>query len=132
MVKQIVILLRSELEGHIDLDEKIVDEYVEEAYKEIEFTETMFKEVEAVISRDVKRTFYKGIKGDEEKVKIYSQILTDFLSSKHKHIKKKVKTPPWEEVIQTLEGKNFQSFIRRRSVTYTLELLNKEGIVSLL
>ena len=130
MVSQIVNLLLFELEGDIELNKEFADEYLEEAYREIELSEAIVDQSKIAISRDVKRTLYKDAEGDKLRVKAYSEILREIISHKKESPIKIFKMPPWKEVIKTLDGKNFQSFIRRRSAIYTLEILNKLEIVS--
>ncbi len=131
VIGQISKLLLFELEDFIDFKKEIADEYLEEAYKEIEQTEAIFDQSEAIIRRDVKRNFFRDIEGDKLRAKGYSEILKRIISRKKSASRAAVKMPPWEEVIRSLEGKRFQSFIRRRSAIYTTELLNETGIVSL-
>ncbi len=130
MIRQITSLLLNELEKYTDFDESIVDQYIFEAKKEIEYTESTINQIEKLLSRDVKRTLFKDVDSDIKRVEIYSKILGELISSKENRLKI-LKMPPWKGMIQNLKGKNFQSFIRRRSVTYTLETLDKLGIVNL-
>jgi hypothetical protein len=130
MVRQIVSLLLSELEEYIYPDDEIVDEYIIEAKNEIELTWNLVDQIENKLDQEVKRNLYKDIKSDNLRVKIYSKILSELILTKEKRLIVN-KMPSWKEMIQNLNGKNFQSFIRRRSITYTLEILNKLGIVNL-
>jgi hypothetical protein len=130
MVKQIVSLLLFELEDLFFLDNEIVNDYIIEAEKEIKLTLDTVDKFERIMNREARRTLYKDVKSELQKVRTYSEILKELISSKEKRLKVN-KLPSWREMNQNLNGKNFQSFIRRRSVTYTLEILDKLGIVSL-
>lgn len=130
MVRQIISLMLSELEDCFYPDDEIIDEYIIEAKNEIELTWNIIDQIENKLDQEIKRNLYKDIKSDNLRVKIYSKILRELISSKEKRLKVN-KMPSWKEMIQNLDGKNFQSFIRRRSITYTLEILNKLGIVNL-
>ena len=130
MVRQIVSLLLSELEGGFYPDDEIVNEYIIEAKNEVKLTWSIVDQIEKKLNQEAKRNLYKDIKSDMQRVRTYSKILKELISSKENRLKVN-KMPSWHEMIQNLDGKNFQSYIRRRSVTYTLEILNKLGIVNL-
>jgi len=136
MIEEIVNLLFHEFKDDVNmLNEKIVDEYLQEAYKTIEVSQSLYDkaEVKTEIAHKVKRTFYRNINEDKERVKRYAEILNKKLYEfKLKtNIKPLRKMPCWMELIKTLEGQKFQNFLRRRAVTYTLELLSKNGIVKI-
>jgi hypothetical protein len=130
MVKQIVSLLLSEFEDCFYPDDEVVNEYIIEAKNEIKLTWSIVDQIEEKLNQEAKRNLYKDIKSDMQRVRTYSKILKELISSKEKRLKVN-KMPSWKEMIQNLNGKNFQSYVRRRSVTYTLEILNKLGIVNL-
>ncbi|MBS7631896.1 hypothetical protein KEJ47_10095, partial [Candidatus Bathyarchaeota archaeon] len=128
MISQIVDLLIRELDGLADIDEKIAETYLEEAYKELEETYRLFDKVEVKmeVSHSVKRTFYKDFERDEAKIRSYAQVLKEALKKPRRG--KVMKLPPWGKLVKTFEGKNFQNYLRRRAVTYTFQLLNKQGL----
>ncbi|KON27222.1 hypothetical protein AC481_05405 [miscellaneous Crenarchaeota group archaeon SMTZ-80] len=130
MVRQIVSLLLSELEGCFYPDDEIVNEYIIEAKNEVKLTWSIVDQIEKKLNQEAKRNLYKDIKSDMQRVRTYSKILKELISSKEKRLKVN-KMPSWQEMIQNLNGKNFQSYIRRRSITYTVEILNKLGIINL-
>ncbi len=130
MATQIVRLFLHELRGLIKLDEKVVNEYLKEAYREIEQTQSLYEEVEVIISQDVRRTFYKDIEGDRRRVKKYAKVLRNALKSKG-YMKEKIqKMPPWGKLVGTFKGKKFQNYLRRRAVNYTYHVLSDQRIVT--
>ncbi len=131
MVEQIINLLAIDLRDHIELTDETIEEYLKEAHQDIESTQALFDEadVRAEIDHTVRRTFYKDIERDKRRVETYAKLLRDTISGKESEIRTISKMPPWIEVINKLEGRNFQNFIRRRPVMYTFELLDKQGIV---
>ncbi len=132
MVVQIVTLLLSELSSLTKIDEKIVDSYLQEAYRELERTYTFYDKIEVKmdVSQKVRRTFYKDMKRDEKRIKEYAQILGNLIKTKRALQKDLIKLPPWTNLVNTLEGRNFQNYLRRRTSTYTFQLLNKQGLTS--
>jgi hypothetical protein len=134
MVKEIIHLLFYELETNT-LDEKIIKEYLQEAYKTIEASQSLYDkaEIKTEIAHKVKRTFYKDVKEDKERIHRYAEILNkEFYAFKSKTYTKTLKKmPTWMELTKTLEGQKFQNFLRRRAITYTLELLSKNEMVKI-
>jgi len=132
MVAQIIDLLVRELDGLIELEESIADEYSREAYKEIERTQRLYEEVEVKreVAQNVRRSFYKDEEGDRIRVENYVQILRNTLKSGGMPKKRVKKMPPWEKLVRTFDGKNFQNRLRRRAVNYTFQILGKQGIIS--
>jgi len=134
MVKEIIHLLFYELGTNI-LDEKIIKEYLQEAYKTIEASQSLYDkaEIKTEIAHKVKRTFYKDVKEDKERIHRYAEILNkEFYAFKSKtYIGTLKKMPAWMELTKTLEGQKFRNFLRRRATTYTLELLSKSGMVKI-
>ncbi len=132
MVAQIINTVLRELKGLIKLDERIADEYLEEAYKEVKRAEALFDrvEVKVEVSHSVKRSFFKDFESDRMKIENYAQILKNSLKSETLFKKDTVKLPPWETLVTTFSGKSFQNYLRRRAVTHTFQLLSKQGLTS--
>ncbi|MEM3072844.1 MAG: hypothetical protein QW172_05255 [Candidatus Bathyarchaeia archaeon] len=132
MAAQVIKLILSELNGSAKIDERIVDEYLSEAYKELERTYELFDrlEVKLEVSQSVRRTFYRDVDKDRMRIKSYEQTLRNMLKSRNSLRKAVLKLPPWKEVTASLEGRNFQNYLRRRAVTYTFQLLSKQRLTS--
>ncbi|MEM2842338.1 MAG: hypothetical protein QXZ53_00450 [Candidatus Bathyarchaeia archaeon] len=133
MVKEITSLILYEFKDYKINKEEIVKEYLQEAYKIIEASQSLYDkaEVKTEVNHKVKRTFYKDIKGDKERVSQYSEILRKELTMLNHGVKPVKKTSPWINLTKTLEGQKFQNFLRRKAVAYTLELLSKNGVVKI-
>lgn len=133
MVEQIINLLAWELKDYMTLTEDIIDEYLHEAHKEIERTQALFEKVEVrtEVDHTVRRTFYKDIEGDKRRVEAYAKMIRNIISGEGSLTRSLHKMPPWQEIETRVEGKNFQNFLQRRSIIYTLQLLDKEGIVEI-
>lgn len=133
MVEQIINLLAWELKDYMTLTEEIVDEYLQEAYKEIERTQALFGKIEVrtEVDHTVRRTFYKDIEGDKRRVEAYAKIIRNITSNEGTFTRSLYKMPPWQEIVSRVEGKNFQNFLQRRAVIYTLQLLDKEEIIEI-
>ena len=134
MIKEINNLLFYELKDRIELDEGMVNEYLREAYKEVNKTQDLFEkaEIKVEVSHKVRRAFYKDVEGDKKRVENYAKILKETAASLSKgEVKPINKLPPWRELTKTLSGQNFQNLLRKRAVAYTLNLLSKRGIISL-
>jgi hypothetical protein len=130
MAAQVIKLILSELDGSVKLDEGIADEYLSEAYKELERTYDLFDrlEVKLEVSQSVKRTFYKDVEKDRMRIKGYEQTLRSLLKSRNSLRRTALKLPPWKELTTSLEGRSFQNYLRRRAVTYTFQLLCKQRL----
>ena len=116
------------------INEEIVEEYLQEAYKTIEASQNLYDkaEVKTEVTHKIKRTFYKDIEGDKKRVHCYAEILREKLSAlKTVGLKPLIKMPSWTELIKTSNGQKLQNFLRRRAVTYTLELLSKNDMVKI-
>ncbi|HID17024.1 TPA: hypothetical protein EYP26_01870 [Candidatus Bathyarchaeota archaeon] len=112
----------------------MVNEYLREAYKEVNKTQDLFEkaEIKVEVSHKVRRAFYKDVEGDKKRVENYAKILKETAASLSKgEVKPINKLPPWRELTKTLSGQNFQNLLRKRAVAYTLNLLSKRGIISL-
>lgn len=134
MVKEITQLLLYELkECKIDVNkEEVVKEYLQEAYKIIELSQSLYDkaEVKAEVNQKVRRAFYKDTEGDKERVSQYAEVLKKEMA-KSNAIVKPVKMPSWRDLIKTLEGQKLQNFLKRKAIIYTLELLDKSGIIKI-
>ncbi|MBS7658278.1 MAG: hypothetical protein QXL69_02740 [Candidatus Bathyarchaeia archaeon] len=133
MVKEITQLLLYELKNYEINKEEIVNEYLQEAYKTIEASQGLYDkaEVKTEVNHKVKRTFYKDVEGDKKRVVQYAKVLNKELTTSNNVVKSVKKMPSWMELTKTLEGQKFQSFLRRKAVAYTLELLSKNGVVKI-
>ncbi|MEM4649720.1 MAG: hypothetical protein QXP78_03530, partial [Candidatus Bathyarchaeia archaeon] len=133
MVKEITQLLLYELKNYEINKEEIVNEYLQEAYKTIEASQCLYDkaEVKTEVNHKVKRTFYKDVEGDKKRVVQYAKVLNKELTTSNNVVKSVKKMPSWMELTKTLEGQKFQSFLRRKAVAYTLELLSKNGVVKI-
>jgi hypothetical protein len=132
MVSQIIDLLLREMRDYIEFNDKLVNDYVKEAYREIELTQALFDKVEfrSEMDQRVKRSFYQDVEGDRKRVDKYAKIFKDAISGSDYRKEIKYSMPPWKEVNNTLEGKQFEHFLQRISVIYTCELLEKQGILA--
>jgi hypothetical protein len=130
MVKEVIQLLLYELKDY-KINKEIIKEYLQEAYKTIEDSQSLYDEAEVKteVNHKVKRTFYKDIEGDKERVSRYAEILNKELTILNSGVKPVKKLPSWMDLNKTLEGQKFQGFLRRKAAAYTLELLSKNGVI---
>jgi hypothetical protein len=134
MVKQITQLIVTELKDRVNFDEKLVDEYVLEAIKDVKSTQAMYEkaEIRLKIEHEVKRDFYKDEEGDKNKVLAYAEELrTATVDPKLSQKTLVQRLPSWSAVARDERGTKLVSFIRRRATTSTVELLSKQGLVTL-
>ena len=134
MVKQIIELLTYELRDIIDLKEEIVDAYANEAMKEIKNSHDIYEkaEIRLATEQEVKRDFFKDIDGDKRRVAAYAECFKNAIgdSEKGKEIGYEA-LPSWNQIERSQEGLKFRAFIKRRGITSTLEILKKQGLISL-
>ncbi|MGC8961814.1 MAG: hypothetical protein ACP5K1_05155 [Candidatus Bathyarchaeia archaeon] len=133
MVEGIVNLLTWELRDHLASISELDREYLQEAYREIKRTQTLFERIEirSEVDQTVRRIFHRDVEGDKRRVEAYAEMLRRILLAGAPHAQILCKMPPWQEITGRIEGKNFQNFLQRRSVIYTLQLLSREGIVKI-
>ena len=134
MVRQIADLVVCELKDQVSFDQKLVDDYLSEAMKDIALAQEMYEkaEVRVEIEHEVKRDFFKDAEGDKKKVLAYSEELRNaILDSGQPKKSSAQRLPSWDSVRRDEKGAILPSFIRRRGITSTVELLSKEGLVSL-
>jgi len=129
MVKQIIQLLIAELGHRVNFDQKLVDDYVSEALKEVASTQEMYEkaEIRVKIEHEVKRDFYKDVEGDKRKVHAYAEELKS--ASMRKTSVQRL--PSWSSIAKDEKGSKILSFIRRRGTVSTIELLSKQGLAVL-
>jgi hypothetical protein len=65
MVRQIIQLLVAELRNDVNFDQKLIDEYVSEALKDVSSTQAMYEkaEIRVNVEHEVRRDFYKDVEG---------------------------------------------------------------------
>lgn len=134
MVRQIADLLVSELKDQVSFDQKLVDDYLSEATKDIALAQEMYEkaEVRVEIEHEVKRDFFKDTEGDRKKVLAYAEELRNVIVDSGQPKKSSAqRLPSWESIRRDEKGAKLPSFMRRRAVTSTVELLSKEGLVGL-
>ena len=134
MVRQISDLVVSELKDQVSFDQKLVDDYLSEAMKDIALAQEMYEkaEVRVEIEHEVKRDFFKDTEGDKKKVLAYAEELRNAIVDSGQPKKSSAqRLPSWDSVRRDEKGAKLPSFIRRRGITSTVELLSKEDLVSL-
>ncbi len=130
MVEEVIRLLLVELKPYLKFDESIVNEYINEAFREIRATQAQYGKAKVLsdLFLETRRRFFKDIKGDERRALTHAKILKEKISSASEAEEVK-KLPAWRQILESQYGQSFASFIRRRSTISTLELLRKEGLV---
>jgi hypothetical protein len=133
MVRQIAELVVSELKDQVRLDQGLVDEYVSEAMKDISAASQIFEkaEVRVEIEHEVKRDFYRDTEGDKKKVLDYAEDLRQAIANSQRQQRSSVRRlPSWESVRRDERGARLLPFLRRRGTASTIELLARQGLVS--
>jgi len=132
MVRQIIQLVTAELAEHVNFNQELVDEYLSEAMKEIASSHSMYEkaEVRVRMQHEVKRDFYKDLEGDRNKVLAYAEELRNAVSSSTSLQKPVQRLPSWDRIGKDEQGAKLISFIRRRGIASTVELLSKQNLVS--
>ena len=105
-----------------------------EATKDIALAQEMYEkaEVRVEIEHEVKRDFFKDTEGDRKKVLAYAEELRNVIVDSGQPKKSAAqRLPSWESIRRDEKGAKLPSFMRRRAVTSTVELLSKEGLVCL-
>jgi hypothetical protein len=134
MVKQIAELVVSELRDRVSFDQKLVDDYLSEAMRDIALAQEMYEkaEVRVEIEHEVKRDFFKDADGDKNKVLAYAEELSRAISDSRLQQKPSPqRLPSWVSIQRDEKGERLLSFLRRRGTASTVELLLKQGLVSL-
>jgi len=134
MVKQIIQLVVTDLKDHINFDQKLVEDYVSEAMKEVASTQEMYEkaEIRVKIEHEVKRDFYKDLEGDKNKVLAYAEELRAAIMDPGRLQKPSVqRLPSWSGARRDEKGARLLEFMKRRGTTSTVELLSKQGLVAL-
>jgi hypothetical protein len=134
MVKQIADLVMSELKDQVAFDQKLVDDYISEAMKDIAVAQDMYEkaEVRVEIEHEVKRDLFNDTEGDKKKVLAYAEELRRAIAAPRQQQKPSAqRLPNWESIRRDERGAKLLSFLRRRGTASTVELLAKQGLVSL-
>ena len=132
MVKQIIQLVAVELRDHGGLHPNLVDDYLSEARNEIASSQAMYEkaEVRIKIEHEVKRDFFNDVDGDKNKAAAYAEELRNVMADPALSKRSVQRLPSWSSIGGTAEGARLLSFIRRRGTASTVELLSKQGLVS--
>jgi glucosyl-3-phosphoglycerate synthase len=132
MVKQIIQLMAVELRDHGGLHPNLVDDYLSEARNEIASSQAMYEkaEVRIKIEHEVKRDFFNDVDGDKNKAAAYAEELRNVMADPALSKRSVQRLPSWSSIGGTAEGARLLSFIRRRGTASTVELLSKQGLVS--
>jgi hypothetical protein len=134
MVTQIAELVVSELKDRASFDRNLVNDYLSEAMKDIALAQEMYEkaEVRVEIEHEVKRDFFKDTEGDKKKVLAYAEELKRAINDSASLQKSSgQRLPSWESVRRDGRGAKLLSFLKRRGTASTVELLYKQGLVSL-
>src|SRR3990170_3840905 len=132
MVKQIIGLMMRELKDQVNFDQQLIDDYVAEAMKEVATTQQMYEraEVQVAIEHEARRDFFKDAEGDRQKVLVYADELRK-LAHASNNVPETKSLPSWKTILNHERGEQLLSFMRKRGTISTVELLSKEGLVSL-
>jgi hypothetical protein len=133
MVRQIADLVVSELKDQVDFGKELVDDYLSEAMKDLALAQEMYEkaEVRVEVEHEVKRDFFKDPEGDRGRIQAYAEQLRNAIAEPNSRRTPSVsKLPSWDSIGRDGIGIRLQSFVRRRSVMSTVELLSKQGLVS--
>jgi len=134
MVRQIAELVVSELRDQVSLSQDLVDDYLSEAMKDLSITSQMFEkaEVRVEIEHEVKRDFFKDTEGDKKKILDYAEELRQAIVDSQRLQKTPAEPlPSWESIKRDDRGARLLSFLRRRGTASTIELLSRQGLVSI-
>jgi len=87
-------------------------------------------EVQVAIEHEARRDFFKDAEGDRQKVLVYADELRK-LAHASNSVPETKSLPSWKTILNHERGEQLLSFIRKRGTISTVELLSKEGLVSL-
>jgi hypothetical protein len=133
MVKQIADLVVSELKDRVEFNQELVDDYLSEAMKDVALAQEMYQraEVRVEVEHEVKRDFFRDPEADRKKIFSYAEELRHTISDSGRQQRSPApRLPSWESIRKDERGTKLVSFLRRRAVVSTVELLSKQGLVS--
>jgi hypothetical protein len=133
MVKQIADLVVSELRDQAEFNQELVDDYLSEALKDVALDQEMYQraEVRVEVEHEVKRDFFKDPEADRKKVFSYAEELRRAIRDSSRQQRAPApRLPSWVTIRKDERGTTLVSFLRRRAVVSTFDLLSRQGLVS--